>query len=106
MAQHTKGPWAASGLNVYASGADGPKRLVGAAQATGLAGRSAKATPEDLANARLMASAPDMLVTAQLTLAALDVAIDNCTWKLGLHLVAAEQAAAQLRAAIAKARGV
>ena len=60
------------------------------------------------ANAALIvaaSAADDLLVNAKLTLAALRVAIDNCTWAQGFHLVAAEQAAEQMRAAIARAEG-
>jgi hypothetical protein len=47
-------------------------------------------------------AAGELLVTAKLALAVLEVAIDNCVWEYGFHLVAAEQAASQLRAAIAR----
>lgn len=53
--------------------------------------------------AQLQARLGYLSVTAKLALAALNIAIDYCTWREEFHLAAAQQAAEQLREAIRQA---
>jgi hypothetical protein len=93
--KHTKGPWESEGNVVYALHGEPPRnRFFVFVQG----GRLDDATPEECeANARLIASAPDLLAALQ----AADLAI-SCARRLEYDDSAVRD---QIRAAISKATG-
>lgn len=106
---HTPGPWSSHGCSVYQDstwkdGTQSGGRVIALAHEQ--ADVDGMPSDEDLANARLIAAAPELLAACRATLAYLGCEAEELD-REGKHNAAANtrELAAQLRAAIAKAEG-
>ena len=107
MTEHTSGPWFVHVINVTAHigpGQECPRNLSGVVTNIDLESLTPKATGQALANARLIAAAPDLLEALE----ALEAQVDNTGRYFDPPDAYAEvpwEFIDQARAAIAKAKG-